>query len=1085
MTDIRCPMCGKLNPPNAQTCSFCKARLKPVKSSSEDETKIPDWLSGLSAAGNSKDLSPEENQNPSSENEPEKEDEPDWLSRIRGSIQTEKSSPDQEEDETSLTSSPSEEVPDWIKEIRPATSRLTSKGVPSKSIPAPSEEPPEDETLIGKPAASETSGEEDDDWLRRFASLTSSHEEPPKTTAPSSDIRMETNGWEHAPDETPKPESGVKKSEEEIPDWLKGLEEFQPDEPSAKTPVTPTENTFREEAQLSEEPAAINASPFQSQPDQNDTPEWSPEAKLEEPAKEEPAGNPEELPDWLRIPDASSKTSDTEESPFVGIEDEVPDWLHPGAEITLPGGGDPVSLPNSEEEIPDWLSASQKKEDSVPEEPGALPASEEDLPDWLRAHQEMSATVTPESAEAPTSNEEIPDWFNTSQVKELPVIEEPAVLPASEEDLPDWLRAHQEMTSPAAPEVAQSPVISEDIPGWMQIQKEALEPTASESPVLPGSEEEIPDWLGISQNLPTPLENEEQIPLKGIEEKALNWLREIPPDGQPTAQAETEFPGLSSDEPVEKPVVDQRSEKEEWEIPAWLTVEQEPAQTLTPAVPAQTDEIPDWLQEVRGAIPESMETKDETGAVPSPVSPFQVEELPDWMNETGEIPVKEEGTKAPPSPFIGEIDSRDELHRAPLTTKIDPFAGEDMRSWMGDDAIQPAKEPAKPDELELTQLPGWVEAMRPVEALAMEKSDNAEDNKVESSGPLAGLRAVLHPEEAVIQYRKPPVYSFKLQVTEKQRVQASMLETLLEETAKTKDETRQKRSVSQKILRTAIGLILVISVTFAMLAGSPSLANGVNIPPELQSFNEEISSLPQGAPVLIGVEYEAGFQGEMRFAAAGVLQQLMLKQARLVVVSTIPEGAILGEDLRQAALDRFTNSGIPVPDSQVNGEFFLNLGYLPGGTASLSEFALLPRQAAFFSLNTPLDGHLPWNSPLVTNINKVSDFAMVILVTDRIENGRAWLEQVQPNMGTTPLLVISSAQTAPLLQTYLQTGQIQGMLTGLLGGLTYDSLGQKTGDWPGLWNAYQVGVAFIIIIILLGAIYQGINSLLSSIKKEA
>ena len=31
MADVRCPMCGKPNPEELETCQFCQARLKPLQ----------------------------------------------------------------------------------------------------------------------------------------------------------------------------------------------------------------------------------------------------------------------------------------------------------------------------------------------------------------------------------------------------------------------------------------------------------------------------------------------------------------------------------------------------------------------------------------------------------------------------------------------------------------------------------------------------------------------------------------------------------------------------------------------------------------------------------------------------------------------------------------------------------------------------------------------------------------------------------------------------------------------------------------------------------------------------------------------
>ena len=76
MAEIRCQMCGKQNPEDAEVCQFCQARLKPVWSSKSSESSfeaesesgseeaVPEWLSSLrgpeeSAPGQSSEEAPE------------------------------------------------------------------------------------------------------------------------------------------------------------------------------------------------------------------------------------------------------------------------------------------------------------------------------------------------------------------------------------------------------------------------------------------------------------------------------------------------------------------------------------------------------------------------------------------------------------------------------------------------------------------------------------------------------------------------------------------------------------------------------------------------------------------------------------------------------------------------------------------------------------------------------------------------------------------------------------------------------------------------------------------------------------------
>ena len=96
MAEIICPMCSKSNPPEAEVCQYCQARLTPlvqppVPPPAGDE-QVVDWLRDLRDEGVLGDSQP-----PSAPIEPvlpqppaePAEDMPDWLARIRQKTQEE------------------------------------------------------------------------------------------------------------------------------------------------------------------------------------------------------------------------------------------------------------------------------------------------------------------------------------------------------------------------------------------------------------------------------------------------------------------------------------------------------------------------------------------------------------------------------------------------------------------------------------------------------------------------------------------------------------------------------------------------------------------------------------------------------------------------------------------------------------------------------------------------------------------------------------------------------------------------------------------------------------------------------------
>jgi hypothetical protein len=104
----------------------------------------------------------------------------------------------------------------------------------------------------------------------------------------------------------------------------------------------------------------------------------------------------------------------------------------------------------------------------------------------------------------------------------------------------------------------------------------------------------------------------------------------------------------------------------------------------------------------------------------------------------------------------------------------------------------------------------------------------------------------------------------------------------------------------------------------------------------------------------------------------------------------------------------------------------------------------------------------------------------VIILTDHAESGRVWVEQLQArNQADTtffafqPLLFAASAQAGPLLQPYLASGQINGMVSGLSDAVRYEFVNNSR---PGIartyWDSFGMGVFLAIASITIGSFWS-------------
>ena len=726
----------------------------------------------------------------------------------------------------------------------------------------------------------------------------------------------------------------------------------------------------------------------------------------------------------------------TPDSNAPSEDDEIPDWLARIRERSREESGEEGTeadqeMPTASEELPDWLADLQPPEKTSTEE-GLLEESQ--LPDWMKPASEGDPGEETVEQTGESQAAELPDWINISvpQSEEAPASDAPR---QGDHGLPDWIRTGEEADE-----------ADEDDGG-------------------------LGDWMGGFHT--QPLKPQEEPATSGEEGK--DWLNEIgkwrdetnpAEETEPTAESEQDPDWLKSFadfEAAEEDILPEAGQPQEeaGETTDWLAQFQTYEDKALPGI----EELPDSGLEAEGSLPDLPDEKEEE---PTPGTFMRQE-------ENLELP---EGQEPDSSALIFDEQDMTSGEYEPLP----PFSGEDLPDWFSSDKPLDETEElgGQPEEgesgLEPAQLPGWLQAMRPVEAVTPGRVGTDADQRVERSGPLAGYQGVIPGDALVTRYTKPPVYSVKLQLTEKQRIYAGLLENLLAEEKRTEAPVKEKSTAPQVILRMLVGLFIVVVMGFILFSG----AQMANLPglyaPETVGFYaqiENISSLQgENARILLAVDYEPALSGELKAASSAVLQDLLASKATLVAVSLIPAGPVLANEMVASA-------GQSLPEFQLQ-EQVINLGYLPGGASGLAALASQPAQA----VPVTMDGNPAWEMPALEGITRLSDFSAVLLLSDNAENTRAWIEQVGAVLGDTPLLVISSAQIAPMVQPYVLSNQVDGLLAGLAGGASYHQLSQRSdGLARTYWDTYQIGILLVIVLILLGGLYFGSRSLFSNSKK--
>ena len=313
----------------------------------------------------------------------------------------------------------------------------------------------------------------------------------------------------------------------------------------------------------------------------------------------------------------------------------------------------------------------------------------------------------------------------------------------------------------------------------------------------------------------------------------------------------------------------------------------------------------------------------------------------------------------------------------------------------------------------------------------------------------------------------------ELGLTEKQRQHVGLLKRMLESEEATVAKPRLRRDHTAGfwnfITRFGTAALLFVVVFLNLIQKAPALPQA-DIAEETDKALASLDRLETDDIVLAAFEYQPGFATELENAASPVLDRVTKRGARILTISTLPLGPLQAEHF-WTARQRSTSSLIA---AEVD-----HLGYLPGGTLGLAQLG------TSLTINNPgsdrqTESRIASSETKPFPISLETDrLSMVVVITEDAQRARDWIEQLRPDRANIPLVVVTSAQAAPILRPYLSVAatdgemhQVAGMVAGFTGAYALsDSL---SGDRPtdGRWNAYEMGVlaggVTILVTLVLG-----------------
>ncbi len=892
-------------------------------------------------------------------------------------------------------------------------------------------------------------------------------------------LLSETEG-EGTPFQKPTPESGEESSR--LDEYLPAEEPLsKADSSQRKAAPEETDDTSRLEEYFREE-NPVPPPPGKSQP-QEPTKESS---RLEEYIKEESSVPP--VPENSR-PQEPIKDSPPLEDPFVRDPFKSPD---PFQETPLSGEEesdrpeeefDPFKIPPEELDLTGELDSKKNKPPSQAEAEDPWEFFSQDSPG------EPTGGESPPASEDSAGEKDFPDSAppEKSASSEIPDEAPIAETSAGEWGFLDPKDAGEEPVSPTSEDSGEK---------W-----DFLDPgISSAEPAEQVPDDQTPDefaWLdpGPAADLPED-EDQPEFGSQGFGEDS-GWLDML--QGPESSQA----PPPESSQP-KKPQTDwlekiKRLNKssdlvdEDSSFPDWLAVSNLP--TAEPEEPEQMEpgkpssEVPEWLNlDDDESLNEFLRRKDLTNEEHTPqISEVSQKEAEDDEPATGlsdsqqiKFPSwAEEQKKKSQSPedlqFLAAYEDDASKSAEPFQIEeefFDDLFDEELPDWLTAASSKEVSQPLQ-DELAQGELPGWVEAMRPV-VESTDASGLAEDEEyIESYGPLAGIPSVLPAEAEIgINLNETAQKPLDLLTSTTHQENVNLLKKIISNENKSRSIQRPAPLQTQRVLRWLIAIVLLFSTAVTVIFNNvietqpPSAAQirGTSY----AALYDQIEKLQDGQPVLIAYDYQPAASGELHIAAASVVDHLMEKGTYLSFVSTQPTGPVLAEQFLAST---------QAEHGYLHTQKYINLGYLPGESAGLLSFTISPKQI----IPLAFDGSNAWDSPPLINVNSISDFSMILVITDDPNIAKIWIEQVGTQLEDTPLTMVVSAQVEPLIQPYFKSSPqpLAGYVAGIIGSMNYEQLTESPNLASKIWLPFNVGIVISVGIIFIGGLANGVLSIFS------
>lgn len=226
----------------------------------------------------------------------------------------------------------------------------------------------------------------------------------------------------------------------------------------------------------------------------------------------------------------------------------------------------------------------------------------------------------------------------------------------------------------------------------------------------------------------------------------------------------------------------------------------------------------------------------------------------------------------------------------------------------------------------------------------------------------------------------------------------------------------------------------------------------------VENIYDYIENLPKGSVILMSFDFSPSTAIELEPAARAIASHAFKNNLNIVAIALWPDGAQLSKNILNDVARQY---------NKVYGRDYVNLGYKSGGSV------LLMGIGGGFTQNFPKDVNNVDVSelPLMNRVKDYSNIDLAVSFSAGVPGMKEYVMIVATQFNV-KVAAACTAVSAPEMYTFLNSGQLLGLMGGLKGAAEYEKLLKIRGEARQGMDAQSVVHLLIVLFILFAnAIY--------------